>query len=217
MNAYAHAQELNYQGKREEAIQWFLKALDHDPNLGRAYASIGVIYNNLQKPEESDKYFDMAMARIDQMSEREKLRTLSTYYLIKKNYPKVIDVLTELMEKYPADISIYANLPFAHFQSRNMDLAVETGRRSVAFNPKNSLYRYNQIWYEMGAGNFKEAEQQLHALLELEPSYVEAYVCMGLLELVRGQTAQATEAYQPQRGMPTSLLTKVGYLMLSIY
>ena len=195
MNAYARAQELNYQGQREEAIQWFLRALDHDPNLGRAYASLGVIYHNLQKREESEKYFDLAMARIDQMSEREKLRTMSTYYLLKKNYPKVIENLTELMEKFPADISIYANLPFAHFQSRNMELAAETGRRSVEFNPKNSLYRYNQIWYEMGAGNFEEAEQEVHALLELEPSYVEAYVCMGLLALAQGQTAQAAEAY----------------------
>lgn len=219
MNAYARAQELNYQGKREEAIQWFLKALDHDPNLGRAYASLGVIYNNLQKPEESDKYFDMAMARIDQMSEREKLRTLSTYYLIKKNYPKVIDVLTELMEKFPADISIYANLPFAHFQSRNMELAAEAGRRSVEFNPKNSLYRYNQIWYEMGAGNFEEAEQEVHSLLELEPSYAEAYVCMGLLELVRGQTSKATEAYQllESHGAYGNALATTGYADIAAY
>ncbi len=219
MNAYAHAQELNYQGKREEAIQWFLKALDHDPNLGRAYASLGVIYNNLQRPEESDKYFDMAMARIGQMSEREKLRTLSTYYLIKKNYPKVIDVLTELMEKFPADISIYANLPFAYFQSRNMELAAETGRRSIEFNPKNSLYRYNQIWYEMGAGNFKEAEQEVHALLELEPSYVEAYVCMGLLELLRGQTAPAIEAYRSLEsyGAYGNALATTGYADIAAY
>jgi tetratricopeptide (TPR) repeat protein/predicted Ser/Thr protein kinase len=219
MNAYARAQELNYQGKREEAIKWFLKALDHDPNLGRAYASLGVIYNNLQKPEESDKYFDMAMARIDQMSEREKLRTLSTYYLIKKNYPMVIDVLNELEEKFPADISIYANLPFAYFQSRNMDMAAEAGRRSVEFNPKNSLYRYNQIWYEMGAGNFDEAEREIHALLELEPSYVEAYVCLGLLELVRGQTTKAAESYRSleSHGAYGNALATTGYADIAAY
>ena len=219
MNAYARAQELNYQGQREEAIQWFLRALDHDPNLGRAYASLGVIYHNLQKREESEKYFDLAMARIDQMSEREKLRTMSTYYLLKKNYPKVIENLTELMEKFPADISIYANLPFAHFQSRNMELAAETGRRSVEFNPKNSLYRYNQIWYEMGAGNFEEAEQEVHALLELEPSYVEAYVCMGLLALAQGQTAQAAEAYQmlESHGAYGNALATTGYADIAAY
>ncbi|MCK4826667.1 tetratricopeptide repeat protein, partial [bacterium] len=196
MNAYARAQELNYQGRREEAVQWFLKALDHDPNLGRAYASLGVIYNNLQKHEESDKYFEMAMARIDQMSEREKLRTLGTYYLIKKNYPKAIEGFTTLIEKYPADISAYTNLAFAHFQSRNMALAAEVGRRAVEFNPKKSIYRYNQIWYAMGAGDFEAAEQEVHSLLELEPSYVEAYVCKGLLELAQGQTTQATETYR---------------------
>jgi serine/threonine protein kinase/tetratricopeptide (TPR) repeat protein len=196
MNAYARGQELNYQGKREEAIKWFLNALDHDPNLGRAYASLGVIYNNLQKHEESDKYFGMAMARIDQMSEREKLRTLGTYYLIKKNYPKAVEEFTSLIEKYPGDISAYTNLAFAHFQSRNMAQAEAVGRRAVEFNPKKSIYRYNQIWYAMGAGDFKEAEKEVSALLELEPNYAEAYVCRGLLNLVQGQTAQATEAYR---------------------
>jgi serine/threonine protein kinase/tetratricopeptide (TPR) repeat protein len=200
MNAYARGQELNYQGKREEAIQWFLKALDHDPNLGRAYASLGVIYNNLQKHEESDKYFGMAMSRIDQMSEREKLRTLGTYYLIKKNYPKAIEEFTTLIEKYPADISAYTNLAFAHFQSRNMALAEEVGRRAVEFNPKKSIYRYNQIWYALGAGDFKAAEEEVNSLLELEPNYAEAYVCKGLLNLVQGQTAQATEAYRVLEG-----------------
>jgi len=200
MNAYARGQELNYQGKREEAIKWFLSALDHDPNLGRAYASLGVIYNNLQKHEESDKYFGMAMSRIDQMSEREKLRTLGTYYLIKKNYPKAIEEFTTLIEKYPGDISGFTNLAFAHFQSRNMALAEEVGRRAVEFNPKKSIYRYNQIWYAMGAGDFEAAEKEVSALLELEPDYAEAYVCKGLLNLVQGQAAQAAEAYRVLEG-----------------
>ncbi len=219
MNAYAHAQELNYQGKREEAIQWFLKALDHDPNLGRAYASIGVIYNNLQKPEESDKYFDMAMVRIDQMSEREKLRTLSTYYLIKKNYPKAIEEFTTLIEKYPADMSAYTNLAFAYFQSRNMALAAEVGRKAVEFNPKKSIYRYNQIWYEMAAGDLVEAEKEIHSLLDLEPDYTEAYVCMGLLALAQGQTAPAREAYQllESHGAYGNALAKTGYADIAAY
>ena len=219
MNAYARAQELNYQGKREEAIKWFLNALDHDPNMGRAYASLGVIYNNLQKPEESDKYFDMAMARIDQMSEREKLRTLSTYYLIKKNYPKAIEEFTTLIEKYPADMSAYTNLAFAYFQSRNMALAAEVGRKAVEFNPKKSIYRYNQVWYEMAAGNLEEAEMEIHSLLDLEPDYTEAYVCMGLLALGQGQTAQATEAYQllESHGAYGQALATTGYADIAAY
>jgi tetratricopeptide (TPR) repeat protein len=48
----------------------------------------------------------------------------------------------------------------------------------------------------MAAGNFGAAEQEIHSLLEIEPGYVEAYVCMGLLAISQGQTAQANEAYQ---------------------
>lgn len=37
MKAYALAQELDDQGKEEEALKEYLRAIDHDPNFGRAY------------------------------------------------------------------------------------------------------------------------------------------------------------------------------------
>lgn len=196
MNAFARGQELMYLGKREEAIKWFLKALDNDPNLGRAYVSLAVIHSNLQQHEEAEKYYQMALARIDQMSEREKHRTRGSHYLAKRNIPKAIEEYSALVEKFPFDSVGYLNLALSYFFARDMAKAAEAGRKSVDLDPKKAVPRYNLVWYLIGAGDFDTAEQEVHALLNLEPNYFEAYVCRALLELVRGQRAQATETYR---------------------
>jgi tetratricopeptide (TPR) repeat protein len=196
MNAFARGQELMYLGKREEAITWFLRALDNDPNLGRAYVSLAAIYTHRQQHEEAEKYFQMAMARIDQMSEREKHRTRGTYYIVKRNIPKAIEEYSALVEKFPFDSVGYLNLALSYFYARDMAKAAEMGRKAVDLDPKKALPRYNLVWYLIGAGDYDVAEQEVHALLNLEPNYIEAYVCRALLELARGQSAQATETYR---------------------
>lgn len=196
MNAFAKGQEILFSGKREEAIPYFLRAIDNDPNLGRAYVSLGTIYTNLQQHEKAEKYYQMAFVRIDQMSDREKHRTRGTYYIIKRNYPKAIEEFTALTEKYPADTVGYMNLALSYFYSRDMTKAAEVGRRAVELAPKDVSKRYNLVWYLMGAGDFETAEQEVHKVLELDPEYSEAYVCKALIEICNGQSHTATETYQ---------------------
>jgi tetratricopeptide (TPR) repeat protein len=195
LNAYSRGQELMHT-KREEAIEWFLIAIDNDPNLGRAYAGLAHVYNNLQQHDLAEKNWQMALARLDGMSEREKYRTQGGYYALKRNYPKAIEALNALVEKYPADTAGLTNLALAYFYSVNMTKAAEIGRRAVELNPQESVPRYNLVWYLIGSGDFDLAEQEAHALIELDPEYWEVYVCKALIELAHGLTSQAAETYE---------------------
>lgn len=196
MNAFARGQEILFLGKREEAIQWFERALDNDPNLGRAYVSLGTIYSNLQQHDKAEEYYQMAFERIDQMSEREKHRTRGSYYIIKKNYPKAIEEFTALLEKFPADSVGYMNLALSYFYAREMAKAAEVGRHAVELYPKDVTKRFNLVWYLIGAGDFETAEQEVHKVIQLDPDYKEAYVCKALIEINRGWMDQAEETYR---------------------
>ena len=46
MRAYAQGQELSAQGKFEEALVLYEEAVESDPEFGRAYAGMGVVYGN---------------------------------------------------------------------------------------------------------------------------------------------------------------------------
>ena len=195
LNAYARAQELQHTNG-EEAIKQYLKAIDNDPNLGRAYSGLALVYNNLQKPDLFEKYYQMALARLDGMSERERYRTQGGYHVVKRNYPEAIKAYTSLVEKYPGDTAGQTNLALAYFYSVNMTKAAEVGRRAVELNPSESLPRYNLVWYLMGAGEFDAAEKEAHALINLDPEYWDVYVSKALIELANGSPAQAAETYK---------------------
>jgi len=219
MNAFAKGQEILFLGKREEAIQWFEKALDNDPNLGRAYVSLGTIYSNLQQHDKAEKYYQMAFARIDQMSEREKYRTRGSYYIIKKNYPKAIEEFTALLKKFPADSVGYMNLALAYFYAREMAKAAEVGRHAVELYPKDVTKRYNLVWYLIGAGDFEIAEEEVRKVIQLDPDYNETYVCKALIEINQGRRDQAAETYRQleARGSYGAALATTGMADLAAY
>jgi tetratricopeptide (TPR) repeat protein/predicted Ser/Thr protein kinase len=195
LNAYARGQEFQHTN-RDEAIKQYLKAIDNDPNLGRAYSGIALVYNNLQRPDLFEKFYQMALSRLDGMSERERYRTQGGYHVVKRNYPEAIRAYTALVEKYPADTAGQTNLALAYFYSVNMVKAAEVGRRAVELNPHESLPRYNLVWYLMGSGDLEEAEKEAYALIDLDPEYWDVYVCKALIELASGLPAQAAETYK---------------------
>ena len=98
---YAVAQDLQQAGKWDDALKSYSKAVAEDPNLGRAYAGMAVMYSNLGKSEDAEKYYKLALARIDRMTDREKYRTRSGYYLVTRNQAKAIEELSALVSQFP--------------------------------------------------------------------------------------------------------------------
>lgn len=196
MNAYTNAQELRRLGQKNEAITEYIRAINADPEFGRAYSGLAIIYQNRGQYEEAEKYFQEALTRIDRMSEREKYRTRTIYYLIHRNIQLAIQESTELVEKYPADFNGITNLALAHFFAHNFSRAKEMGRRAVELYPRKVTPRFNLCWYALAAGDFEVAEQEAQEVINLNPDFDEVYVVQALSKLAQGQTSQAANIYE---------------------
>jgi len=192
---YAAAQELQWKGKWEEAVQAYTRSIQLDPQLGRAYAGIAVMLANMGRKQEAEGYFQQAMARIDRMSDREKYRTRGAYYLLERDYGKAIEQFKALEKQYPADSAGIGNLALSYFYERNMPAALEEGRRAVAIYPNNLLELNNLGLYAMYAGDFDTAIRESQRLLKLNPQFEKAYVCLGLAQLGQGDEAGAAATY----------------------
>jgi tetratricopeptide (TPR) repeat protein/tRNA A-37 threonylcarbamoyl transferase component Bud32 len=219
MKAYAHAQELADEEKPEEALQEYLKALDYDPNFGRAYASIAVVYFNLGQYKEAEKYFQEAFKRIDQMTDREKFRTQGSYYLMKRDFKNAITQYSSLLEQYPGDFTAHAMLAFAYFYARNMTKAVEEGQQDVKYSPQSLKGRFNLSWYALAAGDFQTAEDEAQGILEQDPDVLDVYVVLALAQLAQGRPAEAAETYQKLEGLDSrgAALATTGLADLAVY
>jgi serine/threonine protein kinase/tetratricopeptide (TPR) repeat protein len=194
--AYARGQELQYSGKYQEAIASYLKATQLDPELGRAYTSIATIYSNMGRANDAENYFKLSFSKIDRMSDREKYRTRSAYYLATRNIDKAIEELAELVRRYPADSAGLSNLALGHFWKRDMSKALEYGRRAVELNPRDVLDRSNFGLYAMYAGDFETAMREHRAVLETNPSFVKSYLGLALSQLATQRVSDAVETYR---------------------
>ncbi len=202
--SYASAQELQGTGQWANAIPFYQRAFELDPNMGRAYAGLAVMYRNLGDRQKAEKYYQMAMARIDRMTERERHRTRGGYFITVGNQQKGIEEFSSLVKEYPADFVGHSNLALAYFLSRNMPQALEEGRRATSIYPKNVVMRSNLALYAMYAGEFETASREAREILKQDQSYGSAYVCLALSELAQDRSEQATDAYTRLNGLDAS-------------
>jgi len=196
MQAYSRGQELAIQDKYDEAIKEYQRAIASDPDMGRAYAGMAVSCLNINRFAEAEKYYQMAMSRIDQMTEREKFRTSGGYYLFRRDYQKAIEQYSSLIKEYPGDNAGYGNLAFAYFGARKMAEAMEAGETAAALAPQDLISYYNLGWYALAAGQFERAKDAELVAIKNNPQDEEAYVVLGLIELASGRIAEAAESYK---------------------
>ncbi|MGB2906949.1 MAG: protein kinase [Candidatus Aminicenantaceae bacterium] len=199
MNAYTNAQELYGEGKEEESITEYLLAIENDPDFGRAYVSLGMVYRNRGQYDEYKTYIQEALSRIDRMSEREKLRTRAVYSLDIGNIQQAIKECSEWVEKFPADAIGFSNLAMAHFYARDYEQAKEMGQRAVELNPRKVQIRFNFSWYALAASDFDVAAQEAQSIIDENPGFYEVYVVLALSELARGNVDASIGVYQNLR------------------
>lgn len=193
---YALAQLGQFGGNYNDAIEHSKKALQFDSEMGRAYVVLAVVYNNMKQPQQAEKYFNLALSKIDHMSDREKYRTRGSYYLVARKPDKALEELQQLVAKYPADNTARGNLALAYFYRRDMARALEEGARAADLYPKNTIYRNNVGLYAMYAGDFEAALKEQRRVLDVNSSMVLGYVGTAVPQLAQGHPDQAIATYQ---------------------
>ncbi len=128
---YGIGMEQQIAGKLGDASQSFTKAVELDPDFGRAYSGLAASMRNLGRDEEAQNDFKKALEHVDRMTERERFRTRGAYYAFIGNYPKCIEEYSALVAQYPADNIGHSNLGACYLHMRNMPKALEEPRRPI--------------------------------------------------------------------------------------
>jgi eukaryotic-like serine/threonine-protein kinase len=217
---YSIAQDLLYSGKDEEAIVYYKRAIEKDPNLARAYSGWGISATNLGRKEEAGAAYKKALSLLDRMTEREKYRMLGTYYLqVARNYTEAINNYSTLVKLYPYDRSGHGNLALAYFYTRDFTKALEEGRRSIEDGSKNLLYRNNYALYAMYAGDFKAAAEEVRAEIKMDPALMKAYLPLAIAAIADGDFDGARAAYveMVKTGAAGASLSALGLADLAMF
>ena len=215
---YATGQDLQAFGKWEEAFTHYQRAIELDPNMGRAYAGLGTLSANMGRRQEAERFYQQAMARIDRMGDREKFRTRGGYFLMVREPREAIQEYNALVQKYPADSAAYSNIALAYFYLRNMPKAMQEGRRAVEVSPKSLIERNNLALYAVYAGDFATGEKEARAVLEQNPSYALAYGALAMAQVGQQKYQDAAESYHQLEALSThgASMAKMGLADLAL-
>jgi len=187
-------------GNSEEAIRSFSNVIALDPNFARAYGGMASAYGNLGRTQDAEKYVKLAMEHVDRMTERERYRVRGLYYFATSNYPKCIEEYGELVKRFPADDSAWANIAACYLSLRRIPEAVAAAQRAVEIVPKGALQRVALSFDSSYGGDFAAGEREAQAALKLNPSS-QAYLALAEAQLGLSQMAQASAAYDKMEKM----------------
>jgi tetratricopeptide (TPR) repeat protein len=214
---YALAQQLQLQGKWDEASQHYFEALKLDPGMARAYSGLGTLAANRGRRADAEKYYKLALAHLDRLTQRERYRTLGAYYLFNQDADHAIDAYDGLVKQYPADYAGLANLALAYSFKYDFKGALETSRKAIAIYPRNVAQRNNVGFFAMYAGKLDEAIREQQRVLELEPRFVNGYIGLALAQLAAGDRDGAEATWRKLEARGEASAAAEGLADLAVY
>jgi eukaryotic-like serine/threonine-protein kinase len=217
---YSRAQDFLYNSKDEDAIVYYKRAIERDPNLGRAYSGWAISAENLGRNEEAAEAWKKTLSLLDRMTERERYRTLGNYYVHgPRNYEKAIESFRKLVELYPHDRGGRVNLALAYFYTRDFANALAEGRRSVEDAPRDVMNRANLALYAMYAGDFPTAAAEANTVLEQDAAVYRAYLPIAMAAIAQSDFEGARRSYESmaRSGPPGASLANLGLADLALY
>ena len=220
VKSYTTAQDLQAQRLDEEATEYYAQAVELDPNFTRAYSGWALSAFTLGQTQRSEELWSQALANLDRVTERERLRTLGLYYsLVTRNFSKALESYQALVEKYPADEIGQNNLAVQQFYALNFDEALAAGKRVKDIYPASAMYQANYSLFAMYAGDFETGDTEARGVLEKSPDYDLVWLPIAIKAVVNGDFEAARSAYESMekfsaRGAPAA---QVGLGDLAIY
>jgi serine/threonine-protein kinase len=200
--AYVRAQEFVFNRRFEEAIEHFSNAISLDPGFTRAYVGRATAQQHFGRSERAAEDWKFAMARLDDLTERGRLKTLGNYYaIVSQDWEKALETYERLVARFPADSTGQNNLAVAAFYNLDFDRAQSAGRNVLDRYPGRSGLKSNLALYAMYAGNFSEASSLAQQLILEDPQNVDGWVAATLLELIAGNLAEARSNYLQMKAM----------------
>ena len=194
------------EGKIDEAIQEFTKAIELNPNNAFAYLHRGSAwlkkgeFNKATEdyakaiklnPNDAEDNFDNDDEKI-QLNDDEKTEIFNA--LKENDTDKVIEMLDKLIEKDPNNPTAYM---LRGFYQNEPDKAIEDFNKVIELNPNDAeayLNRGDASWHKKGEPD--KAIEDYTKAIELKPNFIDAYFNRGKVLAEQGKYDEAIEDYR---------------------
>ncbi len=180
------------QEREIQALPFYKRAVELDPNFAWVYARMGVIYFNSGENEKAIEATRKAYELRDRVSEREKLYITEHYYeTVTGEKDKEMETLELYGRTYPNDEVPPNNLAVSYEQEGDYEKAAEQARNAVRLNPNSASGWGNLVAAYLGSNRADEAQQTIQQALARFPNSDGAHWFAYIVGLTLGRQADA--------------------------
>jgi tetratricopeptide (TPR) repeat protein len=203
LKAMAMGDRTRNQATEEEAIPFYKRALELDPDFAFAHARLGNAYANLREYDNAVFHKTRAYELRDEVSERERLYIMGHYHgTVTGDLNRLIETYELFKQAYPR-ISVAANNLCSDFEKFGMfERALTEGELAMSLDSENPLHYLNLAQVYRGLGRLDDSKQVL------EDGFAMGFVRSGLYAnrylsaYLDGDTAKMDEMLEAMAGVP---------------
>jgi serine/threonine protein kinase/tetratricopeptide (TPR) repeat protein len=203
LRAFSLGDEQRAKGNNSEAIPFYKRATELDPNFALAYARTAVMYFNLRQPESAAEFTEKAFALRERVSEHERLYIEARYYTdVLGDFDKTLEILEIWKRTFPRDNSPWNNSALRANQLGQYEKAVEEARESVRLDPNFPNGYINLSVGFLGLNRFDEAKDVIDQAMSRRLDTTTYHTNLFAIAFVRGDSAGMQQQVEWGVGKP---------------
>ncbi len=158
LKAYGQGVRVRSREGDRQAITFFEKAVELDPQFAMAHARLSTMYGNLGNADEARRHGEQAYGLRARVSEYERLYIESTYHSrVTFDMEKRLNALRIMAETFPRDFTAQNNLAVSAIEMGRYDQAEKYARAAVELAPETPVPRGNLAWVYLWTNRLDDA------------------------------------------------------------
>jgi len=202
LKAFAQGNELRAQGRELEALPFYERAAQLDPNFAMAYARQSVIRFNTMDYPGAARTAKLAYDLRERVSERERLYITARHMTMIGDNEGARRTYEMWRETYPRDTAPRNNLAIVYGDLGEHERALETAREAAAIDTSLPFAHANLCFGYLALGKLPEARDVADRAIARFPQYPGIRHCRIAVAHVEGDPAAIDE--QMREGMKGS-------------
>ncbi len=203
LQAYSLGRKMEFTKGEADALPFYKRAVELDPNFAIAYVGIATCYSNLNEAGRAAENARKAYYLREKVGEWERLTIESIYYgLATGELEKAAQVYESFKQTYPRDYLPYANLGFTESLLGNWEKALEDAREAMRLEP-NDETNYGNLGGAYAVFNrLDEAETVYRQAEERKLEGVRLLASRYQLAFLKGEVAKMAQLASVAMGKP---------------
>ena len=173
----------------QEAIAFYTRAIELDPNFAMAYDRLAVIHRNQGDPAKAAAYAQQAYDRRARVSEREQLSIQGSFQVVTGDTASARRTFEVLKQTYPRDPLGPGNLSFLLFAAGEFEAAIPEALESYRRDPSSPLVLSNLCAAYIALNRLEEAKTMAVKALETRRAFAPLWRCRYVVAHLEGDTA----------------------------